>query len=81
MLKTVQLFGRHCSCSLQGEYVIVGRICKPYVGQATAEEFDLMVRKGGLEINTWLRRGGDEKLFEVLKSLNRFKSYFHMHRQ
>jgi hypothetical protein len=31
MLKIIQRFGRHCSCHLQGEYVMVGRFGIPRV--------------------------------------------------
>jgi hypothetical protein len=33
MVKIIR-FGKHCSCHLQGEYVMVGRFGEPYVGQA-----------------------------------------------
>jgi hypothetical protein len=32
MLRIIQRFGKHCSCHLQGECVVVGRIWKPYIG-------------------------------------------------
>jgi hypothetical protein len=46
MLKIIQRFGKHCSCYLQGEYVIVGRFWKPYIGQAVGGEMYLMVLIG-----------------------------------
>jgi hypothetical protein len=70
MLKIIQRFGRHCSCHLQGEYVMVGRFLKPYIAQTVGGELDLMVLIGGaekrtaiqLEMSTWLRKRGDEKI-------------------
>jgi hypothetical protein len=40
---------KHCSCHLQGEYVLVGHFWKPYIGQAVGGELDLMVLIGGAE--------------------------------
>jgi hypothetical protein len=34
ILRIIQRFGKHCSSHLQGEYVLVGRFWKPYIGQA-----------------------------------------------
>jgi hypothetical protein len=36
ILRIIQRFDKHFSCHLQGEYVVVGRFCKPYIGQDTA---------------------------------------------
>jgi hypothetical protein len=49
MLKIIERFGKHCSCHLQGEYVMVGRPWKHYTGQAVNGELDLMVLIGGVE--------------------------------
>jgi hypothetical protein len=42
-----QRFGNHCSCHLQGNYVMVGHFWKPYIGQAVGGELELMVLIGG----------------------------------
>jgi hypothetical protein len=34
MLRIIKRFGKHYSCHLQGEYVMVGCFWKPYIGQA-----------------------------------------------
>jgi hypothetical protein len=47
MLRAVRRFGKHCSCHLQGECVEAGQFWKPYIGQATSGELDLMVVIGG----------------------------------
>jgi hypothetical protein len=68
MLKSIQRFGKYCSCHLQGEYVIVRYFWKPYVGQAVGGELELTGLIGGaeggaaikLEMSTWLRKRGDE---------------------
>jgi hypothetical protein len=52
MLKIIQRFGKHCSCHLQGEYEMVGRFSKPYIGQAPGGELDLVVLIGGAEERT-----------------------------
>jgi hypothetical protein len=70
MLEIIQRFDKYCSCHLQGQYVIVGRFWKSYIGQAVRVELNLMVLIGGveelaanqLEMSTWLMRRGDEKL-------------------
>jgi hypothetical protein len=49
MLKIIQLFGKHCSCYLQGKYVMVGHFWQPYVGQTAGEEMDLMMLIRGVE--------------------------------
>jgi hypothetical protein len=49
MLRIIQRFGKHYSCHLQGDCVEVGRIWKPYIGQAVGGELDLMVLIGGAE--------------------------------
>jgi hypothetical protein len=49
MLKIIQRFGKHRSCHLQGEYAMVRRFWKPYLGQAVGEELDLMVPIDGAE--------------------------------
>jgi hypothetical protein len=43
MLKIFERIGKHCSCHLQDEYVMVGRLWMPYIGQAVGGELDLMV--------------------------------------
>jgi hypothetical protein len=70
MLKIIQHFGKHCSCHIWGEYVIVEHFWKTYIGRAVGAKLDLMVLIGGveeraaiqLEMSTWLRKIGDEKL-------------------
>jgi hypothetical protein len=49
MFKVIQRFGKHCSCYLQGECVVVGRFWKPYMEQAVSGELYLMVLIGGAE--------------------------------
>jgi hypothetical protein len=49
MLKITQRFGKHFRCHLRGEYVMVGRFWKPYIGQAVGGELDLMVLIGEAE--------------------------------
>jgi hypothetical protein len=34
ILRIIQRFGKHCSCHLQGEYVMVGCFWKPYTDLA-----------------------------------------------
>jgi hypothetical protein len=50
MLRIIQRFGKHCSCYLQGEYVMIGRFLKPYMGQAVGDELGLMVLIGGAHL-------------------------------
>jgi hypothetical protein len=33
-------FSKHCSCHLQGEYVLAGHVWKSYIGQAIGSEWD-----------------------------------------
>jgi hypothetical protein len=49
MLKIINRFGKHCSCYLQGEYVMVGRFWKPHIGQEVGRELNLIVLIGGSE--------------------------------
>jgi hypothetical protein len=49
MFRIFQCFGKHCSCHLQGECVLVGHFWKPYIGQAIHGELDLIVLIGGAE--------------------------------
>jgi hypothetical protein len=49
MLKIIQRFGKHCSCHLQGEYVMVGHFWQPYIGQTVGGELNLMVLFRGTE--------------------------------
>jgi hypothetical protein len=49
MLRIIHRFGKHCSCHLQGECVVVGRFWKPYIGQEVGGELHLMVLTGGAE--------------------------------
>jgi hypothetical protein len=49
MLRIIQRFGKHFSCNLQSEYVMVGRFLKPYTGKAVGGELDLMVLIGEAE--------------------------------
>jgi hypothetical protein len=77
ILKIIRRFGNHCSCHLQGEYVMVGRYLNPCIGHAVSAELDWMVLIGGaekraanqLEINTWLRKRGDESF--IRKTVSR----------
>jgi hypothetical protein len=70
MSKIIQRVGKHCSCHLQGESVMVGRFRWSYIGQAVGGELDLMALIGGAEertaiqweMTTWLKKRGDEKL-------------------
>jgi hypothetical protein len=43
ILSIIKRFGKHCSCQLQGECVVVGRVRQPYIGQGVGGELDLMV--------------------------------------
>jgi hypothetical protein len=52
VLRIIQHSGKHCSCHLQGEYVIGGRFRKPYMGQRVGGELDLMVLIGAAEERT-----------------------------
>jgi hypothetical protein len=48
MLKVIQHFGKHCICSLQGEYLLVGCFFwKLYIEQAVGGELVVMVLIGG----------------------------------
>jgi hypothetical protein len=49
MLSIIQHFGKHCSCHLQRECVVVGRFWKRYIGQTVGGDLDLMVLIGGAE--------------------------------
>jgi hypothetical protein len=49
ILSFIQLFGKHCNCLLQSEYVKVGRFWRPYVGQAVGCKLDLVVMIVGAE--------------------------------
>jgi hypothetical protein len=49
MLRIIQRSGKHCSCHLQGEYVMAGRFRMPCIGQAVGGGLDLMVLIGGAE--------------------------------
>jgi hypothetical protein len=49
MLKVIQCFGKHFSCHLQGECVLVGHFWKPYKGQAVGGKWDVMNLSGGAE--------------------------------
>jgi hypothetical protein len=42
MFGIIQRFGKHCSCHLQGESVVVGRFLKPHIGQAVVSELVLI---------------------------------------
>jgi hypothetical protein len=41
MLKVIQCFGKHYSCHLQGEYLLIRRFWKPNIGQALGGEWDV----------------------------------------
>jgi hypothetical protein len=45
VLKIIHRFGKHFSCHLQGEYVMVGHFRQPDIGG----ELDMMVPIGGAE--------------------------------
>jgi hypothetical protein len=45
----IQAFGKHLSCHLQGDCVMVGSFWKPYIGQAVSGELHLMVLIGVAE--------------------------------
>jgi hypothetical protein len=49
MLSIIQRFGKHCSCHLQGECVVVERSWKPYIGQAVGGGLDSVVLIDGAE--------------------------------
>jgi hypothetical protein len=49
MLRIIQRFGKHCNCHLQGEYIMVGRFWKPYIGQAVGGDLYFVVLIGGAE--------------------------------
>jgi hypothetical protein len=49
MLKIIQRFGKHCSCHLQDECVVVGRFWKSCIWQAVGGELDLTMLIGGAE--------------------------------
>jgi hypothetical protein len=70
MLKVTQHFS---SCHFQDEYVLVGHFQKLYIGKAVGGELDVMVQIIGgatkraiiqLEMSTWLRKRGVEKIFK-----------------
>jgi hypothetical protein len=44
VLRIIQRFGKHCSCHLQGDYVMIGLFL-----EALGGELDLMVLTGGAE--------------------------------
>jgi hypothetical protein len=37
MLKIVQHFGKHCSCHLQGEYIMVGHFWQPDIERGSRQ--------------------------------------------
>lgn len=49
MPSIIQRFGKHRSCRLQGEFVMVGQFWKPYTGQAVDGELVVMVLIYGAE--------------------------------
>jgi hypothetical protein len=49
MLRVIQRFGKHCTCHLQGEYIVAGRFWKSYIEQAVGGGLDLMMLIGGAE--------------------------------
>jgi hypothetical protein len=48
MLRIIR-FGKHCSCHLQGECVVVAHFWKPYIGQAVGGEMYFMVLIGAAD--------------------------------
>jgi hypothetical protein len=65
MLKIIQHFGKHCSCHLQHEYVMVVHFWKLYTGQAVGGKLHMMMLNGGakewaaiqqMELSMWLRK-------------------------
>jgi hypothetical protein len=44
ILKIIKRFGKHCSCYLQGEYVMVGRSWQPYMFPETLDNLQLSTR-------------------------------------
>jgi hypothetical protein len=61
MLRIIQRFGKHCSCHLQGECVVVGRFLKSYTGQAVGGGLYLMVLFGEAEERAAIQRGSSPK--------------------
>jgi hypothetical protein len=63
MLRIIH-FGKPCICHLQGEFVVVGRFWKLYMGQTVGGELDLMALIRGAEEraaiqwekNVWLKK-------------------------
>jgi hypothetical protein len=49
MLKIIHRFGKHCSCHLQGEYVLIGRFWNPYIRQTIGCEWYVTDLIGGAE--------------------------------
>jgi hypothetical protein len=49
VLRIIQCCGKHCSCHLQGECVVVGCFWKPYIGHVVGDRLDLMVLIRGAE--------------------------------
>jgi hypothetical protein len=46
MLKVIR-FGKHSSCHIQDEYVLVGCFWKPFIRQAVDDEWDMTDLIGG----------------------------------
>jgi hypothetical protein len=44
-------FSKHCSCHIQGEFVMVGHFWQSYMRQVVGGELDLMVLIGRVEGN------------------------------
>jgi hypothetical protein len=70
MLNIIQCFSKHCSCHLQGEYVMFGHFWKPYIGQAVGGELDLMVLNGWAE--KWAASQDSLSYIRLLKTPNHY---------
>jgi hypothetical protein len=66
MLQVIQRFGKHRSCHLQGEYILVGRFWRPYIGQAVGGQWDVTNMIVGAE-----ERAAIQLVMVTTKSLGR----------